>query len=54
MFPNHLIKLPLLFSILALAAPDIYMALERNMIQGIGWPIIGLHDAFSARPGWCG
>lgn len=27
------------------AAPDIYMALERNMIQGIGWPIIGLHDA---------
>ncbi len=27
------------------AAPDIYMALERNMIQGIGWPIVGLHDA---------
>ena len=27
------------------AAPDIYMALERNMIQGIGWPIVGLEDA---------
>ena len=27
------------------AAPDIYMALERNMIQGIGWPIVGLQDA---------
>lgn len=27
------------------APPDIYMALERNMIQGIGWPIIGLQDA---------
>ena len=27
------------------AAPDVYMALERNMIQGVGWPIIGLEDA---------
>ena len=27
------------------AAPDIYMALERNMIQGLGWPIVGLEDA---------
>ncbi|NKB38124.1 MAG: C4-dicarboxylate ABC transporter substrate-binding protein [Gammaproteobacteria bacterium] len=27
------------------AGPDVYMALERNMIQGIGWPIIGLEDA---------
>lgn len=27
------------------AAPDIYMALERNMIQGVGWPIVGLEDA---------
>ena len=27
------------------AAPDVYMALERNMIQGIGWPIIGLQDS---------
>jgi len=27
------------------AAPDVYMALERNMIQGVGWPIIGLADA---------
>lgn len=28
-----------------IAAPDVYMALERNMIQGVGWPIIGLEDA---------
>ena len=28
-----------------IAAPDIYMALERNMIQGVGWPIVGLEDA---------
>lgn len=27
------------------AAPDVYMALERNMIQGVGWPIVGLADA---------
>ena len=27
------------------AAPDIYMALERNMIQGVGWPIVGLEDS---------
>ena len=27
------------------AAPDIYMALERNMIQGLGWPIVGLEDS---------
>ncbi|MBT7950123.1 MAG: TRAP transporter substrate-binding protein DctP [Gammaproteobacteria bacterium] len=27
------------------AAPDVFMALERNMIQGVGWPIIGLEDA---------
>lgn len=27
------------------AAPDIYMALERNMIQGLSWPIVGLTDA---------
>ena len=27
------------------AGPDVYMALERNMIQGLGWPIIGLEDA---------
>ena len=27
------------------AAPDVYMALERNMIQGVGWPIVGLEDA---------
>ena len=27
------------------AGPDVYMALERNMIQGVGWPIIGLEDA---------
>ena len=26
------------------AAPDVYMALERNMIQGVGWPIVGLAD----------
>jgi len=26
------------------AAPDVYMALERNMIQGVGWPIVGLED----------
>lgn len=29
----------------SVAAPDVYMALERNMIQGVGWPIIGLADA---------
>jgi len=28
-----------------MAGPDVYMALERNIIQGIGWPIIGLADA---------
>lgn len=27
------------------AGPDVYMALERNMIHGVGWPIIGLEDA---------
>ena len=27
------------------AAPDIYMALERNLIQGVGWPIVGLEDS---------
>lgn len=27
-----------------LAAPDIYTALERGVIDGVGWPIIGLED----------
>ncbi len=27
------------------AAPDIYTALERGMVDGLGWPIVGLADS---------
>jgi TRAP-type transport system periplasmic protein len=28
-----------------IAAPDIYTALERNMIDGVSWPLVGLADS---------
>ncbi len=28
-----------------IAAPDIYTALERNMIDGVAWPLVGLADS---------